>query len=187
VQASQEAKRALRFVEERRARCSVLEDALKSGQLQLRTTHGDPKVGNIMVDAATGRGTCIVDLDTVQPGLVHYDIGDATRSACNPAGEDAADLASVVFDLDLFTALYRGYRAHAQDFLSAADHKHLFDCIHLIPLELGIRFLADHVAGDVYFKVRYPGHNLRRALVQFKLAESIEAREGAIRKVLGES
>jgi Ser/Thr protein kinase RdoA (MazF antagonist) len=159
---------------------------LERGELTLRTTHGDPKVGNIMVDEATGRGTCIVDLDTVQPGLVHYDIGDATRSACNPAGEDAPELSSVIFDLDLFTTIYRGYQSHAKDFLSQADHRHLFDCIHLIPLELGIRFLADHLAGDVYFKVRYPGHNLRRALVQFKLAESIETRENAIRKVLGE-
>jgi hypothetical protein len=117
---------------------------------------------------------------------VHYDIGDATRSVCNPAGEDAPELGSVIFDLDLFTMFYRGYQAHARDFLSPADHRHLFDCIHLIPLELGLRFLADHLAGDVYFKVRYPGHNLRRALVQFKLAESIEAREPAIRKVLGE-
>ncbi len=186
LEASLETKRAVRFVEARRERCQVLQQALERGDLTLRTTHGDPKVGNIMVDEATGRGTCIVDLDTVQPGLVHYDIGDATRSACNPAGEDAAELASVIFDLDLFTTIYRGYQSHAKDFLSQADHRHLFDCIHLIPLELGIRFLADHLAGDVYFKVRYPGHNLRRALVQFKLAESIETREAAIRKVLGE-
>jgi len=185
LNASLETKRAVRFVETHRTRCSVLENALRQGDLRLRTTHGDPKVGNIMIDTATDRGTCIVDLDTVQPGLVHYDIGDATRSVCNPAGEDAAELGSVVFDLDLFSMIYRGYLAHAQDFLSEADHRHLYDCIHLIPLELGIRFLADHLAGDVYFKVRYPGHNLRRALVQFKLAESIEARESAIRKVLG--
>jgi Ser/Thr protein kinase RdoA (MazF antagonist) len=165
----------------------VLEEARARGDLGLRTTHGDPKVGNIMIDEATGRGTCIVDLDTVQPGLVHYDIGDAMRSVCNPAGEDASELGSVIFDLELFSMIYRGYQAHAKDFLSQADHRHLFDCIHLIPLELGIRFLADHLAGDVYFKVRYPGHNLRRALVQFKLAESIEAREPSIRKVLGES
>ena len=186
LHASVEARRAVRFVEARRARCAVLEEARARGDLVLRTTHGDPKVGNIMVDEATGRGTCIVDLDTVQPGLVHYDIGDATRSVCNQAGEDAPELGSVVFDLDLFTMFYRGYQAHAQDFLSPADRRHLYDCIHLIPLELGLRFLADHLAGDVYFNVRHPGHNLRRALVQFKLAESIEAREPAIRKVLGE-
>jgi hypothetical protein len=80
LHASVEAKRAVRFVEARRARCAVLEEARARGDLSLRTTHGDPKVGNIMIDEATGRGTCIVDLDTVQPGLVHYDIGDATRS-----------------------------------------------------------------------------------------------------------
>jgi hypothetical protein len=187
LNASLEAKRAVAFVEARRTRCSVLEDARGRGDLGLRTTHGDPKVGNIMIDESTGRGTCIVDLDTVQPGLVHYDIGDAMRSVCNPAGEDASELGSVVFDLELFSMIYRGYQAHAKDFLSQADHRHLFDCIHLIPLELGIRFLADHLAGDVYFKVRYPGHNLRRALVQFKLAESIEVRERSIRKVLGEA
>ena len=96
LHASQEAKRAVRFVEARRARCSVLEDARARGDLGLRTTHGDPKVGNIMIDEATGRGTCIVDLDTVQPGLVHYDIGDAMRSVCNPAGEDASELGSVI-------------------------------------------------------------------------------------------
>lgn len=185
LQASPEAKRALLFVEERRARCAVLEDALQRGELKLRTTHGDPKVGNVMIDEATGRGTCIVDLDTVQPGLVHYDIGDATRSACNPAGEDATSLSSVIFDLELFTTIYRGYQSHAKDFLSQNDHRYLFNCIHLIPLELGIRFLADHLAGDTYFKVRYPGHNLRRALVQFKLVESIEAREASIRKIIG--
>lgn len=187
LQSSPEARRALRFVEERRARCAVLEDAKARGDLRLRTTHGDPKVGNVMIDTATGRGTCIVDLDTVQPGLVHYDIGDAVRSACNPAGEDAADLASVRFDTELFTAIYGGYLHYAKDFLEAADHRHLFDCVHLIPLELGIRFLADHLAGDRYFKVRDPGHNLRRALVQFRLAESIETREHALRRVLGES
>ena len=186
LNASLETKRAVRFVTARRSRCAVLEEARARGDLGLRTTHGDPKVGNIMIDEATGLGTSIVDLDTVQPGLVHYDIGDATRSVCNPAGEDANELGSVIFDLDLFGTLYRGYQAHARDFLTAADHRHLFDCIHLIPLELGIRFLTDHLAGDVYFKVRYPGHNLRRALVQFKLAESIEAREPAIRKILGE-
>jgi len=186
LEASPEARRAVRFVEERRGRCRVLQDALDAGRLRLRTTHGDPKVGNVMIDEATGRGTCIVDLDTVQPGLVHYDIGDATRSACNPAGEDAQDLSSVIFDTDLFTAIYRGYLKHARKFLSEEDHRRLFDCVHLIPLELGIRFLADHLAGDVYFKVRHPGHNLRRALVQFKLTESIEAREGRILKVLGE-
>lgn len=180
---SPEAALALRFVEARRGACSVLEDAVAAGQLGRRVMHGDPKVGNVMVDEATGKGTCIVDLDTVQAGLVHYDIGDALRSACNPAGEDATDLGGVAFDTDLCESIWRGYLGQAREFLGEGDRALLYACVHLIPLELGIRFLADHLAGDTYFKVRYPGHNLRRARVQFRLVESIEARESSIRRL----
>lgn len=182
--ASPEAQRCLRFIEQRRAFCHVLENASMRGEIQTRPIHGDPKVGNVMIDEDTGKGTCIVDLDTVQPGLIHYDVGDCMRSGCNPAGEETADLPSVVFDTDLFSALYRGYLAMAGDFLTDAEKHYLFDSIHLIPLELAIRFFGDYLAGDVYFKTRYPGHNLRRALVQMRLTESIEARESVIRKVM---
>jgi hypothetical protein len=178
-----EAAAALRFAEARRGACSVLEDAVADGRLSRRVMHGDPKVGNVMIDEATGKGTCIVDLDTVQAGLVHYDLGDALRSACNPAGEDAADLGAVAFDTDLCASIWRGYLSQAREFLGDGDRSMLHACTHLIPLELGIRFLTDHLSGDTYFKVRYPGHNLRRARVQFQLVESIEARETAIRRI----
>lgn len=180
---SPEAALALRFAEARRAACPVLEDAVAAGRIARRVMHGDPKVGNVMIDEATAKGTCIVDLDTVQAGLVHYDIGDALRSACNPAGEDAPELGAVAFDTDLCEAIWRGYLGQAREFLGSGDRELLYECTHLIPLELGIRFLADHLAGDTYFKVRYPGHNLRRARVQFRLVESIEARESAIRRI----
>lgn len=186
LESSAEARRCMKFIEARRDRCFVLQNALDNGTLILRPTHGDPKVGNIMIDEATGKGTCIVDLDTVQPGLIHYDVGDCMRSCCNPAGEDAADLNSVYFDTDLFDAIYRGYRVHAKNFLTDADRAYFYDAIHLLPLELGIRFFADYLTGDVYFKTRYQGHNLKRALVQLRLAESIETREPQIRKVLDE-
>jgi len=182
---SREARSCLKFIEARRDFCSVFEDAKKAGKLHLRPTHGDPKVGNILIDEKTGKGTCIVDLDTIQPGLVHADIGDAMRSCCNPAGEDATDLHSVVFDTELFTAIYRGYMSFAKDFFTQEDHAYMFDAIRILPLELGIRFFADYLAGDVYFKTRHKEHNLKRALVQFKLAESVEAREGRIRTILG--
>ena len=182
---SRDARHCLRFIEERRAFCSVFEDAKAAGKLHLRPTHGDPKVGNILIDEKTGKGTCIVDLDTIQPGLVHADIGDAIRSCCNPAGEDASDLHSVFFDTELFTAIYRGYMNFAKDFFSEADHEYMFDAIRILSLELGIRFFADYLAGDIYFKTRHKEHNLRRALVQFRLTESVEAREGRIRKILG--
>jgi Ser/Thr protein kinase RdoA (MazF antagonist) len=184
LNASREAQRCNRFVQERRAWCSVLEDAKNAGELQIRPTHGDPKISNIMIDDATGKGTCIVDLDTVKPGLIHYDFGDCLRSCCNPMGEETLDLNRVVFDTDLCEAIVKGYMIHARSFLTEADRKYLFDSIRLITFELGLRFFADYIAGDVYFKTRHEGQNLNRARVQFKLTESIEAREKQIRNIL---
>ena len=181
---SVEAGRCRRFVEERREWCSVLEDAKARGELQLRPIHGDPKISNIMIDDATGKGTCIVDLDTVKPGLIHYDFGDCLRSCCNPAGEETQDLSRVVFDTDLCEAIVKGYMAEVKEFLTEADREYLFDAVRLIAFELGLRFFADYIAGDVYFKTRYDGQNLNRARVQFKLTESIETREAQIRRIL---
>ena len=184
LKSSLEAERGHRFIESRRAWCSVLEDAKERGDLAVRTIHGDPKISNIMIDDATGKGTSIIDLDTVKPGLIHYDFGDCLRSCCNPAGEETKDLNRVVFDMDLCEAIVKGYMAHAQDFFTDADRAYLYDSIRLITFELGLRFWADYIAGDVYFKTRYEGQNLHRARVQFKLTESIETRESMIRKIL---
>ncbi len=184
LKGSADAHACMRFVNERRDWCRVLEDARAAGDLRLRPTHGDPKVANVMVDDATGKGTCIVDLDTVKPALVHYDFGDCLRSGCNPAGEETRDLARVYFDTDLCQAIVRGYMKQAKGFLTDADRAYLFDSIRLIAFELGLRFFADHVADNVYFKTRYDGQNLHRAQVQFKLTESIETREEMIRKIL---
>ena len=184
LNSSLEAQRCHQFIEKRRQWCSVLEEARQRGELQLRPVHGDPKISNIMIDDATGKGTCIVDLDTVKPGLIHYDFGDCLRSSCNPAGEEAMDLRRVVFDTDLCDAIVKGYMVHAREFLTDADRHYLYDSVRLIAFELGLRFFADYIAGDVYFKVRCDGQNLNRARVQFKLTESIEAREQAIRRIL---
>jgi Ser/Thr protein kinase RdoA (MazF antagonist) len=180
----EEARRCLRFVDERRDWCHVLEDAKARGELVERPMHGDPKIANIMIDDATGKGTCIVDLDTVMPGLIHYDFGDCLRSACNPAGEEASDLRTVRFDMDLCRTIIKGYLMMAREFLASADRAYLYDSVRLIAFELGLRFLADYVAGDRYFKVKYDLQNLNRARVQFKLCESIEANESAIRRLL---
>ena len=184
LNSSMEAMRLGRFVENRREFLSVLEDAKESGELQVRPVHGDPKITNIMIDQITGKGTCIIDLDTVKPGLVHYDFGDAVRSSCNPAGEETSDLSEVFFDVDLFEALVKGYLREAGEFLTDSDRKYLFDSVRLITFELGLRFFADFLAGDVYFKTVYDGQNLNRARVQFALCESIEAREPKIKRVL---
>lgn len=187
LKASLEAERCFQFVQKRREWCSILESAKGKGEIQLRPTHGDPKISNIMIDDATGKGTCIVDLDTVKPGLIHYDFGDCLRSCCNPAGEETKDLTKVYFDIDLCEAIVKGYMAHAQSFLTDADRQYLYDAIRLITFELGLRFFADYIGGDPYFKVRHDGQNLNRARVQFKLTESIETRESQIREILAKA
>ncbi len=184
--ASAETRRLVQFVEERRAFARVLEDACARGELQQRPIHGDPKISNIMIDDVTGKGTAIVDLDTVKPGLVHYDFGDGVRSACNPGGEDTTDLDAVYLDLDLFSALVKGYLREASPFLTEADRKYLYDSVRLITFELGLRFFTDYLAGNVYFKVQHDLQNLERGRVQMRLCESIEAREGQIRRALSE-
>jgi len=184
LNASAEARRLAQFVARRRDFVDILESARERGELQPRPIHGDPKITNVMIDKLTGKGTSIVDLDTVKPGLVHYDFGDAVRSGCNPAGEETNDLSEVLLDLDLFEALVRGYLAEAGAFLSEADRRYLYDSVRLITFELGLRFFSDYLAGDVYFKTQYEGQNLNRARVQFALCESIEARAGMMRAIL---
>lgn len=184
LSASHDAQRCNRFIHERRDWCSVLENARDAGEIKLQPVHGDPKISNIMIDDATGKGTCIVDLDTVKPGLIHYDFGDCLRSCCNPMGEETSDLSRVLFDTDLCEAIVKGYMVQARSFLTDGDRKYLYDSIRLIAFELGLRFFADYIAGNVYFKTRYDGQNLNRARVQFKLTESIEAREKQIRSIL---
>ena len=182
--ASMEAKRLARFVEERRGLAVCLEEAERKGELRKRMFHGDPKVNNIMIDDVTGKGTAMIDLDTVSPGLIHMDFGDALRSICNPAGEEETNLTKVVFDEDLATAFLKGYMREAGAFLTDADRAYLYDSIRLLPFELGLRFFQDYLNGNVYFKTTTPEQNLNRARVQFRLCESVEARERSIRNVL---
>jgi Ser/Thr protein kinase RdoA (MazF antagonist) len=178
--ASPEANHCFKFIEERRAFAYTLENA----NLPVRPIHGDPKVNNVMIDNATGEAVSIVDLDTVKPGLVHYDIGDCLRSGCNPLGEETENWEAVHFDPDIGASILKGYLAQARLFLIETDYIYMFDAIRLIAFELGLRFFTDYLAGNVYFKVKHPQHNLLRALVQFKLTESIEAHEANIRHII---
>lgn len=175
---------ALVFVEEHRELVDVLERARQSGALTLRPAHGDPKLDNFLFDRDAARVVALIDLDTVQPGLVQVDLADCLRSCCNRAGESPADLYSVRFDLDSAQHILRGYLDAARDFLDSGDYDYLYDAIRLIPFELGLRFLTDHFAGDRYFKVERPGQNLLRARVQFRLAEDIERHERALRVLI---
>ena len=171
-------------MEERRDLALCLEKAYAAGELKKRMFHGDPKVNNIMIDDITGKGTAVIDLDTVSPGLVHVDFGDALRSICNPAGEEETNLSKVVFDEDICAAFCKGYMREAGAFLTSADREYLYDSIRLLPFELGLRFFQDYLNGNVYFKTKTPEQNLNRARVQFRLCESIEARERSIRGLI---
>lgn len=184
VSKSPEVQYCLQFIKERSSWAHVLEDAKSQGKLCLRFIHGDPKIDNIMMDTATGHAISIIDLDTVKPGLVHYDIGDCLRSGCNPQGEKPEQWESVHFQTDLCQAILQGYFSIAGAFLTENDYDYLYDAIRLIAFELGLRYFTDYVEGNMYFKTRYPEHNLVRALVQFKLTESIESQEATIRAII---
>jgi Ser/Thr protein kinase RdoA (MazF antagonist) len=181
---SPELAHAIAFVRQRQAWATVLEDAKASGALPLRPIHGDPKINNLLLEESSGRAIALIDLDTVKPGLIHYDIGDCLRSGCNGLGEETAAWQSVRFDLSLCEAILRGYGSIARSFLTSADYDYLFDAIRLITFELGLRFLTDHLAGDVYFKTTVPEQNLARSLVQFRLTESIEEQESSLRSLI---
>ena len=181
---SPEVNYGLQFIAERRDWADVLEDAREQGKLNLRPIHGDPKVNNVLMDSTTGQAVSIVDLDTVKPGLVHYDIGDCLRSGCNPLGEETVKWHQVHFDPEICRAVLQGYLSLARDFLTENDYEYLYNAIRLIAFELGLRFFTDYLEGNVYFKASDQEHNLARALVQFKLAESIESQETSIRAII---
>jgi Ser/Thr protein kinase RdoA (MazF antagonist) len=163
------------FVHQRRQLAPLLTDLMESGRIPIRVVHNDPKVNNVLIDRKTGKALCMLDLDTVKPGIVHFDFGDCVRSAANPAGEDARDLDSVAFDRSRYDALREGYLSEASPFLVQQEIDLLPVSIRVITFELGVRFLADHLNGDVYFRASYSGHNLHRARVQFRLLERMES------------
>ena len=161
-------------------------DALLVANLPDRITHNDTKFNNVMLDDATGAGVCVIDLDTVMPGLALYDFGDMVRTTTSPVPEDELDLTKVTMQLPMFAALVRGYWSAAGGFLTPAERRLLPEAGKVITLEIGLRFLADYLAGDTYFKVHRPGHNLDRCRTQFRLVESIEQQEAQMHRLVAE-
>ena len=146
--------------------------ALAAGEIPLRVTHNDTKLNNVLLDAKTGAGVCVIDLDTVMPGLAAYDFGDSIRSGASTAAEDEKDLTKVSLSLTMFEAFVKGFLSEVK--LNARERELLPMGAKLMTLECGMRFLADHLNGDKYFKVHREGHNLDRARTQFKLVRSME-------------
>ncbi|MCY1713825.1 phosphotransferase enzyme family protein [Caproiciproducens galactitolivorans] len=172
------------FVMEREEFTHTLVDLQAQGKLPLRVTHNDTKLNNVLIDADTGLGICVIDLDTVMPGLSLNDFGDSIRFGASTAAEDEPDLSKVHFDLDLFEAYTKGYLEVAGTVLTDAEIDNLPVGAKMLTLECGIRFLTDYLAGDVYFKTDRPDQNLDRARTQFKLVKDMEEKWDAMFEIV---
>lgn len=169
-----QAREEIAFALAREADTRVLTDMLKAGELPLRVTHNDTKLNNILFDADTKKAICIIDLDTVMPGLSHYDFGDSIRFGASTGAEDEKDLDKIEMDLSLFEAFTKGYLEGCGGSLTEKEIEMLPMGAKLMTYECGIRFLADFLEGDTYFKIHRDGHNLDRARTQFKLVKDME-------------
>ncbi|MGH7943427.1 MAG: phosphotransferase [Opitutaceae bacterium] len=162
----------------------VLLDLQARGEIPERVTHNDTKFNNVMLDDATQAGICVIDLDTVMPGLALNDFGDMVRSATNSAAEDERDLSAVQTRRPIFEALVEGYLSAARPFLNEAEVAHLAISGQIITFEIGLRFLTDFLAGDAYFKIKRPNHNLERAANQFALVRSLESQQSLMESIV---
>ncbi len=164
----------IRFIEGRKSDTSVLVDLIAQGKLPIRVTHNDAKLNNVMIDEQTGKGICIIDLDTVMPGSALYDFGDTVRSTAALAAEDDPNSTHAGIDMAVFERLARGYLDAAREFLTPVELEHLAFAGRLITLEQAIRFLGDYLNGDVYYKTSRKQHNLDRARTQIKMVQDME-------------
>jgi heme oxygenase len=182
---AQSVKAEIEFVKRRAEDTSVLVDLLERGELPERVTHNDTKFNNVMIDEKTGEGVCVIDLDTVMPGLSLYDFGDSIRSGANPAAEDERDLSKVCIDLEIFDCFAHGYLDAARDFLTPTEVDYMPFSAKLMTFECGMRFLTDHLDGDVYFRIHRENHNLDRCRTQFKMVEDMEAKFDQMVRIVG--
>ncbi|MEA3639401.1 MAG: aminoglycoside phosphotransferase family protein [Lamprobacter sp.] len=190
---------ALAQIEARAALIPLLQQAWGDGRLALSVTHGDPKLDNVLFAKGEDRALCLIDLDTVQPGLLHQDVADCLRSCCNRNGiasphngqptDDKRLIGkpSATFDLDLCRALLGGYAELAASLFDNDSIAFLYPAIRLIPLELAIRFLTDYLQGDRYFRVTRPRQNLDKTLIQLALVADIEAKGAEIEHIIDDS
>ena len=162
----------------------VLPEQMAQGSIPVRSTHNDTKINNVLMDDDSGEGICVIDLDTLMPGLVLYDFGDMVRTSTCKAAEDERDLERVFLDLPMFTQVARGYLSTAGDFLNQSEKEHLVFAGKMITLIIGCRFLTDFLGGDTYFKTHREGHNLDRCRTQFKLVKSITDQEGKMKEIV---
>lgn len=153
------------------------------GKIPLRITHNDTKFNNILLDE-NDKALCVIDLDTVMPGYVHYDFGDAIRTAANSASEDEKDLSKIKMNIKLFEAYVKGFLSESGDTLNDTEKEYLAFAPRLITYTIAVRFLTDYIDGDNYFKIHHEHHNLQRARAQLRLVKSMEEQYGEMKEII---
>lgn len=177
----------INFFLEREQDCHVLQDLLENDQLPVRVTHNDTKLNNVLFDRETGKGLCVIDLDTVMPGLLAHDYGDSIRFGASTALEDEPDLTKVHFSLELFEAYTVAYLTEVGPVMTEKELETLAWGARLMTLECGLRFLTDYLAGDTYFKIERKNHNLDRARTQIKLVSEMEVNFDKMQEIIMKS
>lgn len=186
VNRAKQVQKEIEFAEARAHETGIITELLAREAIPLRVTHNDTKLNNVLIDDQTGRGICVLDLDTVMPGTTLYDFGDAIRYGASSAAEDEPDLSKIWLDLELYRQFTRGYLTSARSFLTPKEIELLPFSAKLLAYELGMRFLTDYLNGDVYFRTHRPDHNLDRARAQFQLARDIETKMDAMHAIVAE-
>lgn len=184
VNRASDAVNEIEFVFKRMEDTFILNNLYKNGELPLRVTHNDTKFNNVMIDDISGEGICVVDLDTVMPGLSLYDFGDSIRSGANPAAEDEMDLSKVEIDLKLFEYFTHGFLDSARGFLTDTEIEYLPFAAKIMTFECGMRFLTDYLSGDTYFKIHRASHNMDRARTQFKMVTDMERKFDLMKSIV---
>ena len=172
------------FIRARRDACSFITDGIENGIFPLRVTHSDPKLNNLIMNKETGEGICVIDLDTVMPGAILYDFGDAIRFGASSAAEDEEDLDKVYIRTDMFEAYTKGFVGILRDSITEQELRALPESARTLTLELAIRFLTDYLEGDIYFRTSSEKHNLVRARNQIKLLSDIEQKRDILQAIM---
>jgi hypothetical protein len=180
---AKEAAKEIEFIDVRAHQMSTILNMGREGKLPLRITHNDTKFNNVLLDK-NDCGQCVIDLDTVMPGYIAYDFGDAIRTIVNTTIEDEADLAKIDINISLFESFTQGFLKQTASILSNEEVDSLVMGALLLPYIVGVRFLTDHLEGDKYFKIRFPGHNLQRAKAQLQLLKRLEDNYDDLRSIV---
>ena len=163
---------------------SLIVDGLADGSIPTRVTHNDTKLNNVLFDEKSGKGICVIDLDTVMPGSILYDFGDAVRFAANNTAEDNPDRSKVFLRLDLYEEYVSGFLSGVKDAITEKELSLLPASVLVLTYELALRFMTDYLDGDKYFKLKYPEHNLVRTRAQIRLCEDIESKLDEMQKII---